>query len=132
MRERTHKFKLNTIPHARDMQRPLTLSYIKIFEVRMRKGINAHARITREIQKSTALAGTLFFAEKGITLIYAMWRIDLFLFRVDLRGIDGYYCIVYVYNYMQYSSTTSRECTCSISTEENLQLMNYSGFRSSR
>ena len=43
--------------------------FLKNFEVHMRKGITAHARlkkgrITREIQKSIALAGSLFFAEK--------------------------------------------------------------------
>ena len=43
-------------------------------------------RITREIQKYLALAGSLFSRKKGITLIYAMWGIDQFLFRVDPRG----------------------------------------------
>ena len=39
--------------------------------------------ISREIQKSVALAGLLFLRKKGITLIFAMQGIDLFLLHVN-------------------------------------------------
>ena len=61
-------------------------------EVRMRKGITAHARVKKgayhprntKIPSSCRIA--FFLRKKGITLIYAMWGIDLSLFRVDPRG----------------------------------------------
>ena len=73
--------------------RPLTLSYIGGKKLKyacakalLRMPESKKGRITREIQKSLALAGSLFLRKKGITLIYAMWGIDLSLFRVDPRG----------------------------------------------
>ena len=53
-------------------------------------------RITREIQKSIALAGTFFCGKKDITLIYAMWGIDLSLFRVDSRGDPNRDLVIFV------------------------------------
>ena len=60
-------------------------------EVRIRKGVTAHARLKRgayqprntNIHSSRKMA---FSAGKAITLICAMQRIDLSLFCVDLQG----------------------------------------------
>ena len=48
--------------------------------------VSKRRRVSGEIYKFVALAGSHIFAEKGITLIDAMLRIHLFLFHVDLRG----------------------------------------------
>ena len=54
-------------------------------------GMRSNARVKKGAYhprntKNLVLAGSLFSRKKGITLIYAMWGIDQFLFRVDPRG----------------------------------------------
>ena len=60
-------------------------------EVRMRKIITAHARVKKgeyhlRNTKIPSSRRITFLQKKGITLIYAMWGINLSLFRVDPRG----------------------------------------------
>ena len=58
-------------------ENPVRCKYILHMPVSKRR------RISREIQKSIALAGSLFMQKKGIALICAIYTIDLFGFCVD-------------------------------------------------
>ena len=66
--------------------------FLKNIEVRMHKGITAHARLKkgayhpRNTKIHSSRRNAFFLRKKGITLIYAMLGFDLSLFRVDPRG----------------------------------------------